>query len=58
MQLYERCAAERWIRRNARVPHAPDTSAFRHDLKTCGEMERLLRAFREEFGVSVSWEAT
>ncbi|KAK9803078.1 hypothetical protein WJX73_007494 [Symbiochloris irregularis] len=56
-KIYERCAAERWIRRNARVPHSPDTPAFKHDLKSCPDMDRLLKAFREEFGVTIDWEA-
>ena len=56
-QLYERYAAERWIRRHARVPHSPETAAFVHSLRHCPDMDRLLRAFRAEFGLAIEYEA-
>lgn len=57
-KLYERSAAERWIRRHARVPHSPDTPAFKQSLRHCSDMDRLLRQFRAEFGLGIEWEAS
>ena len=56
LQIYERAAAERGIARNGRVPHSPDTPAFKHSLRNCTDMDRLLRAFRAEFGLAIEWE--
>lgn len=58
LQLYERSAAERWIRRHARVPHSPETPAFKQSLRHCSDMDRLLRQFRAEFGLGIEWEAS
>ena len=56
MQVYERAAIEKWIRKYHTIPHSPSLTASVSDLRRCRAMAQYLASFRRAKQLRVEYQ--